>query len=74
MHKWENRDRKLSRRRSLKELNAGYKDHEDQDHKSNKKFRKELDKLMKALESNNDKVTFTKYFIRQDWVLVLTVL
>ena len=60
MHKWENRDRKLSRRRSLKELNAGYKDHEDQDHKSNKKFRKELDKLMKALESNNDKVTFTK--------------
>jgi len=60
MHKWENRDRKLSRRRSLKELNAGYKDHEDEDHKSNKKFRKELDKLMKALESNNDKVTFTK--------------
>ena len=60
MHKWENRDRKLSRRRSLKALNAGYKDHEDQDHKSNKKFRKELDKLMKALESNNDKVTFTK--------------
>ena len=60
MHKWENRDRKLSRRRSLKELSAGYKDHEDQDHKSNKKFRKELDKLMKALESNNDKVTFTK--------------
>tara|TARA_Y100000310_G_scaffold134549_1_gene133474 strand:+ start:94 stop:285 length:192 start_codon:yes stop_codon:yes gene_type:complete len=60
MHKWENRDRKLSRRRSLKELNAGYKDHEDEDHKSNKKFRKELDKLMKALESNNDKATFTK--------------
>ena len=25
MHKWENRDRKLSRRRSLKELNEGIK-------------------------------------------------
>ena len=60
MHKWENRDRKLSRRRSLKELNAGYKEHADDDQNSNKKFRKELDKLMKALESNNDKATFTK--------------
>ncbi|SVB55073.1 uncharacterized protein METZ01_LOCUS207927, partial [marine metagenome] len=45
MHKWENRDRKLSRRRSLKELNAGYREQEDDDQKSNKKFRKELDKL-----------------------------
>ena len=60
MHKWENRDRKLSRRRSLKELNAGYKELADDDQNSNKKFRKELDKLMKALESSNDKTTFTK--------------
>jgi hypothetical protein len=54
MHKWENRDRKLSRRRSLKELNAGYREQEDDDQKSNKKFRKELDKLKRALEARDD--------------------
>ena len=60
MHKWENRDRKLSRRRSLKELNAGYREQEDDDQKSNKKFRKELDKLMRALEARDDNIPFTK--------------
>jgi hypothetical protein len=54
MHKWENRDRKLSRRRSLKDLNAGYREQEDDDQKSNKKFRKELDKLTRALEARDD--------------------
>jgi hypothetical protein len=54
MHKWENRDRKLSRRRSLKELNAGYREQEDDNQKSNKKFRKELDKLKRALEARDD--------------------
>jgi uncharacterized FlaG/YvyC family protein len=60
MYKWENRDRKLSRRRSLKELNAGYKEPENDQQKNNKKLRKEVDKLMKALESNNDEISFTK--------------
>ena len=60
MHKWENRDRKLSRRRSLKELNAGYKEPENDQQKNNKKLRKEVDKLMKALEYNNDEISFTK--------------
>ena len=47
MNKWENRDRKLSRRRSLKELNAGYKEPENDQQKNNKKLRKEVDKIMK---------------------------
>tara|TARA_Y100000389_G_C17177084_1_gene372074 strand:- start:384 stop:590 length:207 start_codon:yes stop_codon:yes gene_type:complete len=60
MHKWENRDRKLSRRRSLKELNAGYKEPESDEQKKNKKLRKEVEKLMKALESNDNENSYTK--------------
>lgn len=60
MHKWENRDRKLSRRRSLKELNAGYKEPDNDQQKNNKKLRKEVEKIMKALESNNNESPYTK--------------
>lgn len=60
MHKWENRDRKLSRRRSLKELNAGYKEPDNDHQKNNKKLRKEVEKIMKALESNDNESSHTK--------------
>jgi hypothetical protein len=60
MEKWENRDRKISKRRTLKEMNSGYREPDRDDKTSSKQLRKEMDRLLKALENQDDKRTFTK--------------
>lgn len=50
MDKWEKRDNKLNKRRSIKNMNAVHKDeiHKDKETEADK-YRRDLTKLMKAM-------------------------
>jgi hypothetical protein len=52
MDKWEKRELKVNKRRKLKKMNSVHKNKPDEKKENSSKYRRELAKLMKALEQD----------------------
>ncbi len=50
--KWDTRDRKIEKRRAIKQMNSVHKVHDDTEKDTLKKYRREYEKLMESFESS----------------------
>lgn len=50
--KWDTRDRKIEKRRAIKQMNSVHKVHEDADKDTLKKYRREFEKLMDSFDGS----------------------